>query len=179
MQVATSSTAFRNDIPKSAHCLTKRNCVGSNYLKNNEKTISGLTLALELIGYCRRQYTCAPPKPLEVMGVKQMPDGGTTVEAVTSISGAEARRLGIEAPKGISLVAPNFYMPDYGSRMTSSIYVRGLGARIDQPIVGLTIDNIPYLNKDNYDFDVVDIENIEVLRGAQSVLNGRNTMGGG
>ncbi len=117
-------------------------------------------------------------KPIEVLGVKQMADGGVAVEAVTKISGAEARRLGIEAPKDISLVAPNFYMPDYGSRMSSSIYVRGLGARIDQPVVGLTIDNIPYLNKDSYDFDVCDIAEIEVLRGAQSVLNGRNTMGG-
>ncbi len=117
-------------------------------------------------------------KPIEVLGVKQMADGGVAVEAVTKISGAEARRLGIEAPKDISLVAPNFYIPDYGSRMTSSIYVRGLGARIDQPVVGLTIDNIPYLNKDSYDFDVCDIAEIEVLRGAQSVLNGRNTMGG-
>ena len=117
-------------------------------------------------------------RPLEVMGVKQMPDGGTAVEAVTTVSGAEARRLGIEAPKGLGVVAPNFYMPDYGSRMTLSIYVRGLGARIDQPVVGLSVDNIPYLNKDNYDFDIADIENIEVLRGAQSVLNGRNTMGG-
>lgn len=117
-------------------------------------------------------------RPLEVLGVKQIPDGGTTVEAVTTISGPEARKLGIEAPKGVSIVAPNFFMPDYGSRMTSSIYVRGLGARIDQPVVGLTVDNIPYLNKDNYDFDITDIESIEVLRGAQSILNGRNTMGG-
>ncbi len=117
-------------------------------------------------------------KPIEVLGVKQMADGGVAVEAVTKISGAEARRLGIEAPKDISLVAPNFYMPDYGSRMTSSVYGGGLGARIDQPVVGLTIDNIPYLNKDSYDFDVCDIAEIEVLRGAQSVLNGRNTMGG-
>ncbi len=142
------------------------------------KLFVGLLLPLSLSAIADDSIRAHHLKPLEVMGVKQMPDGGTTVEAVTSISGAEARRLGIEAPKGISLVAPNFYMPDYGSRMTSSIYVRGLGARIDQPIVGLTIDNIPYLNKDNYDFDVVDIENIEVLRGAQSVLNGRNTMGG-
>lgn len=117
-------------------------------------------------------------RPLEVLGIKQTPGGGIIAEAVTEISGSEARRLGIEATKGISTVAPNFYMPDYGSRMTSSIYVRGLGARIDQPVVGLTVDNIPYLNKDNYDFDLADIENIEVLRGAQAVLNGRNTMGG-
>ena len=117
-------------------------------------------------------------RPLEVLGVKQAPDGATSAEAVTRVSGAEARRLGIDAVKGLSAVAPNFYMPDYGSRMTSSIYVRGLGARMDQPVVGLTVDNIPYLNKDAYDFDVPDIEGIEVLRGAQSVLNGRNTMGG-
>ena len=61
-------------------------------------------------------------------------------------------------------MAPNFYMPDYGSRMTSSVYVRGLGARMDQPVVGLNIDNVPVLNKDAYDFDVFDIERIEVLR---------------
>lgn len=117
-------------------------------------------------------------KPLEVIGVKQAADGSGSAEVVTRISGAESRRLGIEAPKNLSTVAPNFYMPDYGSRMTSSIYVRGLGARIDQPVVGLSVDNIPYLNKDNYDFDLADIESIEVLRGAQTLLNGRNTMAG-
>ena len=100
-------------------------------------------------------------RPLEVLGVKQAPDGATSAEAVTRVSGAEARRLGIDAVKGLSAVAPNFYMPDYGSRMTSSIYVRGLGARMDQPIIGLTVDNVPILNKDAYDFDVADIESIE------------------
>lgn len=117
-------------------------------------------------------------RPLEVMGIKQRPSGGVAIEAVTNISGAEARRLGIEGVKGIGIVTPNFYMPSYGSRMTSSIYVRGLGARMDQAVVGLSVDNIPYLNKDNYDFDVTDIQSIEVLRGAQAILNGRNTMGG-
>ncbi len=78
----------------------------------------------------------------------------------------------------VSEMAPNVYMPRYGSRMTSSIYVRGLGARIDQPVVGLIIDNVAVLNKDNYDFDIPDIERIEILRGPQSTLYGRNTMGG-
>lgn len=113
---------------------------------------------------------------IEVVGIKQMPQ--PSAAAVTTISGAALRRYNMTDMKDVSLMAPNFYMPDYGSKMTSSIYVRGLGARIDQPIVGLAVDNVPVMNKDAYDFDVADIESIEVLRGAQTLLNGRNTMGG-
>ncbi|MDE7443548.1 MAG: TonB-dependent receptor plug domain-containing protein, partial [Muribaculaceae bacterium] len=98
--------------------------------------------------------------------------------AVTIVGAQEVERLNIVTMKQVSEIAPNFYVPDYGSRMTSSVYVRGLGARIDQPVVGLNVDNVPILNKDNYDFDLVDIARIEVLRGPQSTLYGRNTMGG-
>lgn len=115
-------------------------------------------------------------KALEVVGVKQMPV--SDLAAVTRISGGAIKRYNIVALRDVSEMAPNFYMPEYGSRMTSSIYVRGLGARMDQPIIGLSVDNVPVMNKDAYDFDVADIEGIEVLRGAQSLLNGRNTMGG-
>lgn len=115
-------------------------------------------------------------RELEVIGVKQMPVAD--MSPVTRISPAMVRRYNIYDAKDISEIAPNIYMPDYGSRMTSTIYARGLGARIDQPVVGLSIDNVPVLNKDAYDFDMADIESIEVLCGAQAVLNGRNTMGG-
>ncbi len=98
--------------------------------------------------------------------------------AVTLIGGPELERLDAVSIKGISDVVPNFYIPDYGSRITSSIYVRGIGARMDQPAVGLVVDNVPYLNKDAYDFDVADIVSVEMLRGPQSTLFGRNTMGG-
>ncbi len=97
---------------------------------------------------------------------------------VTTIRRDEIERQNITGMKGVSEIAPNFYMPSYGSQMTSSIYVRGIGARIDQPAVGLNIDNVPYLNKDSYDFDMADIDRIEVLRGPQSTLYGRNTIAG-
>ncbi|MDE7236805.1 MAG: TonB-dependent receptor plug domain-containing protein, partial [Paramuribaculum sp.] len=115
---------------------------------------------------------------VEVVAIKQGRNLRIQPEAVTVVGRLETERLGITAMKGVSEVAPNFYIPDYGSRMTSSIYVRGLGARIDQPVVGLNVDNVPFLNKDSYDFDVLDIERIEVIRGPQSALYGRNTMGG-
>lgn len=134
--------------------------------------IVGLSLSAEnndSLGYRQLQ-------PLEVLGVKQIPV--SEISPVTRISSNMVQRYSIDRLNDISEIAPNFYIPDYGSRMTSSIYVRGLGARMDQPVVGLSIDNVPLLNKDAYDLDVADVESIDVLRGAQAILNGRNTMGG-
>lgn len=113
-----------------------------------------------------------------VTAIKQSADLTLTPGSVTLLSRRKAERLHIEGMKGLSEIAPNFYAPEYGSRMTSSIYVRGIGARMEQPVVGLNIDNVPLLNKDNYDFDIFDIDHMEVLRGPQSSLYGRNTMGG-
>ncbi len=115
---------------------------------------------------------------VSVTAIKQVRNVETLPIASTVVGADEIERLNIVTMKGVSEIAPNFYIPDYGSRMTSSIYVRGIGARIDQPVIGLNVDNVPYLNKDNYDFDLVDIERIEMLRGPQSTLYGRNTMGG-
>lgn len=115
-------------------------------------------------------------RQVEVEGVKQTVR--TDAMATTEVSRAMINRLGITAIKDVGEIAPNFYMPDYGSRMTSSIYVRGLGSRMDQPVVGLQVDGVPYLNKDAFDFDIFDIGSIEILRGARSTLNGRNSMGG-
>ena len=117
-------------------------------------------------------------REVEVMGVKQDAAAESSMAAMTLVGSREARRLGISSAKGLSEVAPNFFIPDYGSRMTSSVYVRGLGSRMDQPVVGLMVDGVPVLNKDAYDFDVDDIERIEMWRGAQSVINGRNAMAG-
>lgn len=115
-------------------------------------------------------------REVEVLGIKQMPTGG--VLPVTRIDRAEVVRLGIDAVKDLGDIVPNLYTPSYGSRMTSSIYMRGLGSRIDQPAVGLTVDGVPIMSKDAFDSDIPDISSIEVMRGAQSVLNGRNAMAG-
>ncbi|MCI5626061.1 MAG: TonB-dependent receptor [Porphyromonadaceae bacterium] len=98
--------------------------------------------------------------------------------ASTLVTAAETQRLNMVSIKSLSDLAPNVFLPDYGSRVTSSIYVRGLGARMDQPVVGLNVDNLTYLNKDAYDFDIPDIVRVEMLRGPQATLYGRNTMGG-
>ena len=113
-----------------------------------------------------------------VSAIKQTSDLNKFPTALTVLNTNHVERLGIDAIKNVSAISPNFFIPDYGSRMTSSVYVRGIGARIDQPVVGLNVDNVPILNKDNYDFELSDVDRIEVLRGPQSTLYGRNTMGG-
>ncbi len=114
---------------------------------------------------------------VSVTAIKQ----GTTIDlttASTMLDKSEVERNGIVTVRGVSDLVPNFFLPDYGSRMTSTIYVRGLGARIDQPSMGLNIDNVPVMCKENYDFDIADISRVEMFRGPQSTLYGRNTMGG-
>ncbi|MBQ7856253.1 MAG: TonB-dependent receptor [Alistipes sp.] len=98
--------------------------------------------------------------------------------ASTIISAKSIESEGIRGIKDVVTMAPNFFMPDYGSRITSSIYVRGLGTRIDQPVVGMNVDNVPVADKNMYDTTLPDIERIEILRGPQSTLYGRNTMCG-
>lgn len=115
---------------------------------------------------------------VSVTAIKQ--PGALSIQplAVTTLRTTELQRFDINGLKGVSTIAPNFFMSDHGSRMTGAIYVRGLGARIDQSAVGLSIDNVPCVNKDAFDFDITDISKIEVMRGPQSTLYGRNTLAG-
>lgn len=80
--------------------------------------------------------------------------------------------------KGLSYMVPNLFIPDYGSKLTSSIYIRGIGSRINSSAVGMYVDNVPYYDKSAFDFDYADIDRIDVLRGSQGTLFGRNSMGG-
>ena len=114
---------------------------------------------------------------VSVTAIKQGADVDPAT-ASTVLGRRDVERNGIVTVRGVSDMVPNFFLPDYGSRMTSTIYVRGLGARIDQPSMGLNIDNVPVMCKENYDFDIADIARVEMLRGPQSTLYGRNTMGG-
>lgn len=85
---------------------------------------------------------------------------------------------GINDIKSLANITPNLFIADYGSKMTSSIYVRGLGTRVDNAVMGLYFDGVPILNKSCFDFALWDLERIEVLRGVQSCLFGQNTLAG-
>ena len=98
--------------------------------------------------------------------------------AVTMLSQQDMQANQVNSIKSLTALVPNIFIPDYGSRLTSAIYIRGIGSRINTPSVGLYVDNVPYIDKSAFDFNYADLERIDVLRGPQGTLYGRNTMGG-
>lgn len=98
--------------------------------------------------------------------------------AVTLLSQQDMQATQVNSIKNLTALVPNMFIPDYGARLTSAVYIRGIGSRINTPSVGLYVDNIPYIDKSAFDFNYSDVERIDVLRGPQGTLYGRNAMGG-
>ena len=97
---------------------------------------------------------------------------------VTEVYMLDLKERGVDSPKKLSAIVPNLHIPDYGSSMTSSIYLRGFGSRMENPVLGFYIDDVPVLNKNAYDIDMLDIRRAAVFRGPQGTLYGRNSMCG-
>ena len=97
---------------------------------------------------------------------------------VTEVYMLDLKERGVDSPKKLSTIVPNLHIPDYGSAMTSSIYLRGFGSRMENPVLGFYIDDVPVLNKNAYDIDMLDIRRAVVFRGPQGTLYGRNSMCG-
>ena len=98
--------------------------------------------------------------------------------AVSLLTLSQIGNIQLNDIKGLSTVVPNMFIPNYGSKMTSAVYIRGVGARSSGQAIGMYVDNVPFLDKSAFDFDLVDVQRIEILRGAQGTLYGRNAMGG-
>lgn len=98
--------------------------------------------------------------------------------AASLVTEKELRENNIMSVKEITGMLPNFYMPEYGSKLKSPVFIRGIGSEKDAPSVGLYVDGVPYFDRSTFDFNINDVEHIEVLRGPQGTLYGRNTMGG-
>ena len=117
----------------------------------------------------------------EVVVVAPLKENLHLRQTATSVSLFSEQILQSEGTTGMSNLsgyAPNFFMPNYGSAQTSAIYIRGVGSRINTPAVALYVDNIPVADKSTYNTPLFGINRIDVLRGPQGTLYGRNAMGG-
>ena len=97
----------------------------------------------------------------------------------SSMFGSEQlQQLNVRDLSQLSQYVPSFVMPSYGSRLTSSMYVRGIGSRINNPAVGVYYDNIPLMSKAAFNNHFYMLDRVDVLRGPQGTLYGQNTEGG-
>ncbi|MDR0333472.1 MAG: TonB-dependent receptor [Dysgonamonadaceae bacterium] len=110
--------------------------------------------------------------------VRETNDLRNLPSSVSILSPRQLQNNRIESLPDLSAFVPNFFVPSYGSRVSTPIYIRGIGARSGAQTVSLYVDNVPSFNPSVFDFEFQDIQRIEVLRGAQGTLYGRNAIGG-
>ena len=97
----------------------------------------------------------------------------------SNVFGSEQlQQLHVHDLSQLSQYVPSFVMPSYGSRLTSSMYIRGIGSRINNPAVGVYYDNIPLMSKSAFNNHFYMLDRVDVLRGPQGSLYGMNTEGG-
>lgn len=99
--------------------------------------------------------------------------------AATTVVGHEAiNKMETTSLKELSAVIPNFFMPDYAARTTAPVYIRGIGIKSDGTATAFYVDGVPYYEPITFETDLTDVASVEVLRGPQGTLFGRNSMGG-
>ena len=97
----------------------------------------------------------------------------------SNVFGSEQlQQLNVRDLSQLSQYVPSFAMPSYGARLTSSMYVRGIGSRVNSPAVGIYYDNIPLMSKAAFNNHFYMLDRVDVLRGPQGTLYGQNTEGG-
>ena len=97
----------------------------------------------------------------------------------SNVFGSEQlQQLNVRDLSQLSQYVAAFTMPSYGSRLTSSLYVRGIGSRVNSPAVGVYYDNIPLMSKAAFNHHFYMLDRVDVLRGPQGTLYGQNTEGG-
>lgn len=117
-------------------------------------------------------------RPASVTALKEIVSLDNMASPISLIQKESLRRRGTYRPNMLSGIVPGLHIPAYGASLTSTIYLRGLGSRMENPAMGLYLDGIPVVDKNAYDFDWEGIRNATMVRGPQGTLYGRNAMGG-
>lgn len=97
--------------------------------------------------------------------------------SVSAISAREVRRHRLWNSRELAGIAPNLYAANPGDNR-NVITIRGITSASYDPAVTTYIDGVSQFSLDTYIAELLDIERIEILRGPQGTLYGRNAMGG-
>ena len=97
--------------------------------------------------------------------------------AITAISAKQVQEYRLWNNKDITAIAPNLYIANPGDQRDASS-IRGIATTSYDPTIATYIDGVNQFGLDTYIPILYDVERIEVLRGPQGTLYGRNAMGG-
>ncbi|MDU0114595.1 TonB-dependent receptor [Psychrosphaera aquimarina] len=103
--------------------------------------------------------------------------------AVTSLSASDLAEAGISTMTEVQQFSPNTTLQtSRGTNSTLTAFIRGVGQQDPlwgyEPGVGIYIDDVYMARPQGAVLDLLDVERIEVLRGPQGTLYGKNTIGG-
>ena len=104
--------------------------------------------------------------------------------AITALTGDMLSQRGITSTKQLVLVAPNVNLTSNAAvfGVSTSVFIRGIGQYDNnfayEPGVGIYLDDIYYGVITGADFVLADIDRVEILRGPQGTLSGKNSEGG-
>lgn len=98
--------------------------------------------------------------------------------AVSMIGSEQIDMQGYNSLDKLGEQIPSLSVPSYGSRLTSSLYLRGVGSRLGSVSVGMYYNQVPVILKSAYNRYLYNLERADVLRGPQGTLYGMNAENG-
>src|SRR4051812_5015157 len=99
--------------------------------------------------------------------------------AINAFTAADINAAGIERPQDFIALTPNMSLVQTQNQGTSFVTVRGISqARNSEPSVAVLIDGVQMANPSQFNQELFDIDSIQVLKGPQGALYGRNAIGG-
>lgn len=99
--------------------------------------------------------------------------------SITAITSDEIEAAEINSLTDVARQTPNLHIMTWGGRRDTNIFIRGIGPGLfTPPTVGVYVDGVNLTSNGMFDFDMLDIETIEILRGPQGTLYGGNSLAG-
>lgn len=113
-----------------------------------------------------------------VTAQKEAEDQQKVPVSVTAVSKDTIENADVHVVSEAAIFAPNTYFTEWTARKLSTARFRGISSSPSNPGITTYIDGVPQLNANSSSLELLDVDQIEFVRGPQSALFGRNTLGG-